>query len=276
MISDQKNKKIFVGGLPSTFNYKEAFDSFKTFISSLYHIELPMVRTRGSNHRNKGFAILHVEDEEEYAHLLEKKFFYIGNRKVTMREYLKGSKLQEKRKNELKKRIFIAKLPLNLSLAEVRKNIQKQFGEVEDLFRLQNPTTKEVKPCALCFFKSEKSAKNALKQKNLKVGDMKLIFEEFDQEMKEKFKEKLDSEITQGSKPNQSNNEAEAKSEKEKLLNKFMVKPTKKQYFKIERQLTANSTQYALNYRINPAQPVYTPSVFEILNHILTLTQSSY
>ena len=262
MNSEKNLNKIFVGGVPSYLNHEQAFKCFSQIVPSLTLVELPMVKGPNAKSRNKGFAILHMEDEKHFCKLLKEKFFHVKGRKVTMREYLRGGQLEQKKRKELQKRVFISKLPIGLSLDKVKTTFSTKFGSVEDLFRLVNPTTKKQKPCAYCFFTSENAASKALKAKKLTIETFKIKIDRFDSEMNEKFKKKVQKQETEASKRSTTKKSHDDASNLKKnknvkscqLLNQFMYKPTQKKYFQAERHQLKNFSQSTYNYRINQSQ----------------------
>lgn len=195
MKAENQTKKIFIGGVPSNLSKKQVFTYFLQIIPDLEILELPLVKSarRSSKPRNRGFAILHLKDEAIYKNLIEKKFLYMENRKITLKKYLKGEQLESKKKNELKKRIFIANLLQKRNLNEIKNQLESKYGEIEDIFRLVNPITKKAKACAFCFFSDEKSAKQALLDGEMTTNFNDIVyFHSFDGEMCYKFKSKFE------------------------------------------------------------------------------------
>ena len=183
------NHKIFAAGIPSKMSRNELTKELNTHMNLVF-IELPMASSNMSE-RNKGFAILHLSDENEYKKQLDRQFLFIQNRKITLRKYCKGEKLEKTKRAKENRKVFLSSLSLTLSLDSIKKKIQETFGPIEDIYRLYNPITKKSKSCGCCYFMHEESAKKAVEKKRMKIDGIKIRIKEFDQNEKPKFQTKL-------------------------------------------------------------------------------------
>lgn len=241
MKQEAQIKKMFVGGVPSRLTHSEIFEFFKKMIPELETVELPLMQPRNptsndsvsKSQRNKGFAVVHIKSSKRYTNLLKKKFLYLKKRKVTLREYLKGDRLHNKRKVEIQKRIFIPRLPHRINLQRVRSRLEQRHGKIDDIFRLVNPITGKQKACAYCFFNKAEDANKALQDQECEVGSFKLTFLAFDEGMGNKFKHSIERKETMEKQQEDKNGKMSSRE------NLFLheTKPTQRKYWTTERDL---------------------------------------
>lgn len=198
-VSISNTYRIFAGGVPCKISQSELLSFFSQHCNSLQTIELPLQRNKKKKetiNRNKGFAIVHLTNEEETNSLLSKNFLLLDNRRLILRPYLNGKLLNTARADKESRTVFISGFVLSLSLSDISEQLSKKFGPVEDIFRLFNPITKKKKACAYCFFREEGSAEAAIAQGELNVrGDIYIQFQKYDKKRKPIFKQKLREKI---------------------------------------------------------------------------------
>ena len=188
--------RVFIGGLDASKDSQSFIDILKTEYSSITKVSIPTKKTKNGKKVNKGFAIATMTSECDYKSIVDQRLLYIDGRQVTAKPFQKGKNLKDAKKAENEKRVFIPNLPFSISLNEMKQALAKIFGPVEDLFRLQNPITKQNKLCAYCFFKSMNDARESLAVGSIMVNNTRIKLLAFNKTLETQKSSKSDSKKT--------------------------------------------------------------------------------
>lgn len=186
-----KGFKLFIGGIPSLLTHHQLKNFFNQHVSSLTKLELPMSKVKNSLSRNKGFAVLYLSEEQEQIALLATKYLIIDDRRLTIRKFLKGKKLQRSRASKKRKIVFLNHVSHSIPLDQLKLKLASKFGKIEDLFRPTDPSKMQKKACALVIFESEDSAGEALRLGEVRFRENRIFIREYDEEERTKTKKKL-------------------------------------------------------------------------------------
>lgn len=149
---------VFVGGVKACFTQQEIGNYFSQFGEI---ISIKMKKSRKKKNMNRGFCLIKFEKAKSARRVIEVKNHTLMGRLVTCREYLKGEKLKEGKKNKNDKKIYINGLPGNASNIDIIKAFSV-FGEVESGYTLKEQFTGLSKGFGFVTFEKKESVDIAL------------------------------------------------------------------------------------------------------------------
>lgn len=164
--SKPRKFKLMLVGVPVQLKRKDLFDFFSYILKSK-SLFFEMKKKKDSK-KNQGWAVMHVPTRGIYERVLSQGSFFIGQKKISAKKYMKGRELKIFREQLKRRRVFLKGVPLKCSDEDIH-NFFSEFGEVEDAycikrkFQIKNPSINS-RCYALVIFKKKEDAENLLKR----------------------------------------------------------------------------------------------------------------
>lgn len=131
-------KRIFVAGLNGETSKKSILSFFNEIYPGCTRVDLPVQKDQPNI--SKGFAILFLENENDYNKILSKKDFLIEGRLVHARPFKTGNDLTKFKEKFNKRKLYVSKIPKNWG-NDMLLSCFLRFGGIEDCFIINDPIT---------------------------------------------------------------------------------------------------------------------------------------
>lgn len=137
--SAAQNKVLFVGGIPGHYRSSDVVREFSRY-GQVTRALVP--RDPARPEANLGYSIITFAEVESKHLVLDTPVVVVGDRRVTCREYLRGSARFEDTNSQASRKLVVKFVPGWLNEEAFRKYFE-QFGELElnYLVRFRNPNT---------------------------------------------------------------------------------------------------------------------------------------
>lgn len=230
------NFKIFLGGIPGKLDENKLNKFFTDEGAETILLEVPKNSKKPT--LTRGYAILHLQNEQSYNLIMKKKTYFFNGRVIHAKPYLEGPSLEANRVEYEKRKIYVGDVPKEWDKTLLYQALQG-FGNIDDAFVIIDPVTKLSQGFGYVEFKSAKIAQKALELGKLEKDGVVLRFEKcnrlvakIEKEKKKAEEEKIEEKGSQGTfKINHIENEVEKppapptkKKKKEKIIKKEQEK----------------------------------------------------
>lgn len=175
-----KSHTVFVGGIPGNHKDKQIYDFFSTF-GTITDIQLPM---KSSNQAvNSGYCFVTFLNSQSKEKVLAQGDLYMGSRRVTCKEYLKGSALNQLVGQANEKKLFVKFVPEWMS-EQGFKAFFERFGRLQSYYmvKYREPET-SLWPTNLSVgylvYENPQIYKELIAKKYFKIGKTKMQVEKF-------------------------------------------------------------------------------------------------
>ena len=164
--------QLFIGGISIDIKREELENYFSKF-GKINNIEIPIDKKTG---RGKGFAHIYFENKNSIDNILKKEHIF-DNKTIQVEKGLSKQEQKKKLKNYSKYKIYVAKLPKNLTEEEFTEYF-RTFGKVKRAYIVFDNITRKSRGFGYVEFFNKESASKALSYENHDLNGIKIIVNE--------------------------------------------------------------------------------------------------
>lgn len=228
----QQKPCVFITGLSHLLekNTKLLLKILKDHISGADKVSIP----KSQKGKLSGYAFLYLKDFTFIKPALQVKSIIIDeNRSLLVKPFRTGKSLQNYKRDEGKRRLFVKGIPHDLTSDDLREAL-KSIGELEDAFIMINKSNDQSKGIGIAVFKRKKDAERAVKIKHIRFIDGRTcsVYPYKSKEIIDEKKNGGNSDLKK-EKKNSSYVKKSTKLEKDFIEVNHKIKPTNKIYFSL-------------------------------------------
>ena len=166
--ADTQYYKVFITGLGNSMTRRGLLSFFSRRYPSTANFILK--DPQQGNRRIKGFGFLVVTDREDLRAVLGAKTFYFKGRYLRAEPYLRDCQLEEHREDLQRRRVFVGRIPPEMSDLELRDALEAGIGPVESAYVVSDHRTGLSKGFGYATFETEDDAFKAVKLGTISLG----------------------------------------------------------------------------------------------------------
>ena len=156
-------RKVFISGLSVKMTRKGLLGFFKSIYPSVSNFT---IKRLGNNTKKlPGYGFLVLTSEEEAQAVLSTKLFYYKGRYLKAEPFLRNAGLKKHQEGLEKKRIFVGRIPANMTSEALWEVMEERIGPVESAFVVSQYKKRKRKKFGYAIFSSEELAEKALQMK---------------------------------------------------------------------------------------------------------------
>lgn len=153
---NKKSLSAFVTGLCGLIKKKDLHKYLSTKCEGIKAVYLP-------NKRKAGYAFVETKTKKALKNFLALKGLSFNNRELTIKEFLRGGKLQEFKNEVNSRRLFVHSIPQKWKDEDLRQ-LFASYGAIEDAFVIRDRYTKKSKCFGYAIFEEKEDAVNVARR----------------------------------------------------------------------------------------------------------------